>query len=450
MPIPNSNFPAKFVWGAATAAPQIEGAAFSGGKGESIWDRFCRKPGKVLNGDTLDVACDHYNRYGEDFALMRSLGIRNYRLSIAWPRIYPNGDGAVNQAGLDFYHRLFDSMAKNAITPYVTLFHWDLPQALEDRGGWTSRVTVDAFATYADTVVKAFAGKVKHWITLNEVRCFTVLGYGPEPTKAPGRSESPQVVNQTFHHALVCHGHGVRAVRAHGGKGARVGITDNCDVSIPVTETKADIGAANAWFVEKNLHVLDPIYRGSYSKAYLRREGANAPVVAPGDFKLISAPTDFLGLNLYTGFFVRARKGAKYEVVPLPGNFPRADSKWLNLIPQTAYWGLRFAHENYGPKAIYITENGCGYDAEPVEKGEVLDLHRREFLRGYLREVRRAIADGVPVRGYFVWSFLDNYEWEDGYTRRFGIVHVDFGTQKRTPKLSSRYYSDVIRLNRIV
>jgi beta-glucosidase len=450
MPKPNLTFPKNFVWGAATAAPQIEGAAFADGKGESIWDRFCRKPGMVLNGDTLDVACDHYSRFDQDFALMRSLGIRSYRLSISWPRIFPNGDGPLNQVGLDFYHRLFASMAKHRITPYVTLFHWDLPQALEDRGGWTSRVTVDAFATYADTVVKAFGAKVKNWITLNEIRCFTVLGYGPGAFKAPGRVEPPQVVNQTFHHALVCHGHGVRAVRAFGGKGARVGITDNCDVCIPVTETKADIAAAKAWYVEKNLHILDAIYRGGYSKDYLKRVGRDAPVVAPGDFKLISAPTDFLGLNIYTGYFVRAAKGAKYEVLALPKNFPRADSKWLFLMPQAIYWGLRFAHECYKAKGIYVTENGCGYDAEPVANGEVIDLHRREFLRSYLGELHRAISDGVPVKGYFVWSFMDNFEWEDGYTRRFGIVHVDFATQKRTPKLSSRYYSDVIRHNRVL
>jgi beta-glucosidase len=450
MPSSNSTFPRNFIWGAATAAPQIEGGAFSEGKGESIWDRFSRQPGKVHNGDTLDVACDHYHRFAEDFALMRSLGIRSYRLSIAWPRIFPAGDGAVNQAGLDFYHRMFDSMAKNGITPWVTLFHWDLPQSLEDRGGWASRVTVDAFATYADTVVKAFAGKVKHWITLNEIRCFTELAYGPRAIKAPGRVLTPQKLNQTFHHALLCHGHGVRAVRAYGGKGAQVGITDNCDVCAPVTETPADIKAANAFFVEKNLHVLDAIAKGRYSKDYLKRVGKDAPLVAPGDFKLISAPTDFLGINIYTGNFIRARKGAKYEVVPLPENYPRADSKWLFLMPQVIYWGLRFARDNYGAKAIYVTENGCGYDNEPVEKGEVCDLHRREFLRSYLRELHRAIQDGVPVKGYFVWSFMDNFEWEDGYTRRFGIVHVDFATQKRTPKLSSRYYSEVIRQNRVV
>jgi beta-glucosidase len=450
MPSPDTSFPENFVWGVATAAPQIEGAAFADGKGESIWDRFSRIPGKVFNGDTLDTACDHYNRFGEDFALMRSLGIRNYRLSIAWPRIFPKGDGAVNQPGIDFYHRLFDAMAANGITPWVTLFHWDLPQALEDRGGWTSRITVDAFGVYADTVIAAFAGKVKHWITLNEIRCFTILGYSSKGKKAPGRSESNRVVNQTFHNALVCHGLGVRAVRRHGGPGAKVGLTDNCDSCVPVTETEADIAAANAWFVERNLHILDPIYRGSYSEDYLKCVGSDAPKVEPGDFALIGAPTDFLGLNIYTGDFVRAKKGAKYEEMTLPASYPRADSQWLFIMPQVVYWATRFAYENYGPKEIFITENGCGYNEEPVINGEVIDLHRREFLRGYLREMQRAIADGVPVKGYFLWSFMDNYEWEDGYTRRFGIVHVDFATQKRTPKLSARYYADVIRLNRIV
>jgi beta-glucosidase len=450
MSSPTPTFPAGFVWGAATAAPQIEGAAFSDGKGESIWDRFSRVPGRVLNGDTLDVACDHYRRYGEDFALMRSLGIRHYRLSIAWPRIYPKGDGAINRAGLDFYSRLVDSLAENGITPWVTLFHWDLPQALEDRGGWASMATVDAFAAYADTVVAALSGRVKNWITLNEIRCFTVLGYGVGGYKAPGRTEPESVVNQTYHHALLCHGHAVRAVRAHGGAGAQVGITDNCDVCIPVTETPGDIAAANAWFADKNLHILDPIYRGGYSDAYLARVGADGPRVTPGDFKLISAPTDFLGLNIYTALFVRAAADGRPEVVPLPRAYPKADSPWLHLAPQAIYWGLRLAHEHYGAKAIYVTENGCGYDNEPVVGGEVRDLHRREFLRNYLREMQRAIADGVPAKGYFVWSFMDNFEWEDGYTRRFGIVHVDFKTQRRTPKLSAHYYSEVMRLNQVV
>ncbi|MCR6654704.1 MAG: GH1 family beta-glucosidase [Opitutus sp.] len=449
MQSPVSSFPADFTWGVATAAPQIEGAAFADGKGESIWDRFARIPGKVHGGDTLDVACEHYTRFREDFALMRELGIKNYRLSLAWPRIFPNGDGALNQAGLDFYHRLFDAMAENGITPWVTMFHWDLPQSLEDRGGWASRVTVDAFATYADTIVKAFAGKVKHWITLNEIRCFTLLAYG-FGGKAPGRKLSAAELNQTYHHALLCHGHGVRAVRQFGGAGAQVGLTDNSDICFPVSETEADIAAAKAWYAQRNEHLLGAIYGGGYSDAYLKRCGADAPKVQAGDFDLISAPTDFLGLNLYTGTFVRAGANGQPEELTLPPAYPKADSPWLHLAPQVMYWGTRLAQETYGVKAIYITENGCGYNDEPVVNGEVLDLHRREYLRNHLRELERAIRDGVRVRGYFVWSFMDNYEWEDGYERRFGIVHVDFTTQKRTPKLSARYYSQVIRENRIV
>lgn len=446
----SSPFPDTFVFGVAAASAQIEGAAFADGKGESIWDHFARIPGKVAHGDTLDEACDHYHRFDDDFALMASLGVKNYRLSIAWPRIYPQGDGELNPAGLAFYHRLLDSMARNGITPWVTLFHWDLPQALEDRGGWTSRVTVDAFARYADTVVREFGHRVKNWITLNEIRCFTMLAYG-YGTKAPGRRESDAVVNQTFHHALLCHGHGVRAVRAFGGEGARVGLTDNCDVSVPVTETPADIAAAKAWFIDKNLHVLGAIHRKGYAPQYLARGGADAPQVQPGDFDLISLPTDFLGLNIYTATYVRAgRDGQPYEALSLPPNYPRADSPWLNLVPQAIYWATRMCHELYGHGSIYITENGCGYNDEPVVNGEVIDLHRRDYLRNHLREVHRAIADGVPVDGYFLWSFIDNYEWEDGYQRRFGIVHCNFETQARTPKLSAHYYADVMRTRTVL
>lgn len=446
----SSLFPPTFTFGVAAASAQIEGAAFEDGKGESIWDRYARIPGKVANGDTLDIACDHYHRFDEDFALMQSLGVKHYRLSIAWPRIYPQGDGPLNPAGIDFYHRLFDSMARHGITPWVTLFHWDLPQALEDRGGWTARVTVDAFARYADTVVRAFSGVVKHWITLNEIRCFTLLAYSLG-IKAPGRRESAQVVNQTYHHALVCHGHAVTAVRRHGGAGARVGLTDNCDVCVPVTETPDDIAAARAWFADKNLHILGAIHGKGYADTYIQRAGGDAPRVDASDFGLISQPTDFLGLNIYTATYVRAgRDGQAWQALELPTHYPRADSPWLNLVPQAIYWAPRLCHELYSHTSIYITENGCGYDDEPVVNGEVLDLHRRDYVRSHLREVHRAIADGVPVDGYFLWSFIDNYEWEDGYRRRFGIVHCDFDTLVRTPKLSARYYADVMRTRAIL
>jgi beta-glucosidase len=443
------SFPEKFVWGAAMAAPQIEGAAFEDGKGESVWDRFSRVPGRTFQGHTPDVACDHYHHFNEDFALMRQLGVKHYRLSLAWPRIFPSGDGAVNQAGLDFYHRLFDAIIEAGITPWVTLFHWDLPQALEDRGGWVSEVTVAAFAKYAEVVVRAFQGKVKHWITLNEIRCFTRFGYG-FGGKAPGRKVAPAELNQTYHHALLCHGHALRAVREHGGAGARVGLTDNSDICLPATETARDIAAARTWYAERNEHLLGAIYGCGYSAAYLQRCGNDAPKVRAGDFDLISQPTDFLGLNLYTGPFVRAGAEGKPEELLLPARYPKADSSWLHLAPQVMYWGTRLAQETYGVKSIYITENGCGYNDEPVIKGEVMDLHRKEFLRTHLRELKRAIDDGVPVHGYFVWSFMDNFEWEDGYERRFGIVHVDFATQKRTPKYSASYYSAVMAANRVL
>ena len=442
-------FPAKFIWGVATAAPQIEGAAFAEGKGASIWDTFSRLPGAVHHGDTLDVACDHYHRFDQDFALMRELGIRHYRLSLAWPRIVPDGDGAVNQAGLDFYHRVFDSLERHGITPWVTMFHWDLPQGLENHGGWRVRGVVDAFARYADIIVRAYGDRVKNWITLNEILCFTKLGYGTGQ-KAPGAHESDAVVNQTYHHALVCHGHGVRAVREHGGRGARVGLTDNPIVPVPLDLSPRHIAAARRAFVAENIRVLDPVFRGRYAASYLRAAGAAAPKVQRGDFQLIARSTDFIGLNLYTGHFVRAGRGGRVERLPFSDQFPRADSGWLYLLPQSLYWGPRFFNEVYGRLPIYITEHGAGYDNEAVVHGEVRDLHRRECLRNYLRELRAAMADGAPVKGYFLWSFMDNFEWEDGYERGFGIVHNNFVTQQRTPKLSAHWYARVIRENAVI
>ncbi|MEO7600333.1 MAG: GH1 family beta-glucosidase [Opitutus sp.] len=443
----SSSFPDDFVWGVAMAAPQIEGAALHDGKGESVWDRFAITPGKVLNGDRPTVACDHYHRYAEDFALMRDLGVKHYRLSIAWPRIFPRGDRSLNQAGLDFYRRLLDSLAAHGITPWVTMFHWDQPQHREDAGGWRTREIVDAFAHYADTIVRAFP-EVKNWITLNEISCFTRLGYGGG-NKAPGVNEGAAVVNQTFHHALLCHGHGVRAVREYGHPDARVGLTDNPIVPIPITETPDNIAVARSLFIEENIRVLDPIYRRRYADSYLASAGEAQPKVQSGDFDLISLRTDFLGLNLYAGVFVRAEDGQARKL-SFPQHYPRADSPWLWLTPQTLYWGPRHVADIYGEKSLYITENGCGYDDEPVVDGECLDLHRRDYLRSYLGELRRAIHDGVPVHGYMLWSFMDNFEWQDGYQRRFGVCHVDFKTQQRTPKLSAKWYAAVMRENRIL
>jgi beta-glucosidase len=355
----------------------------------------------------------------------------------------------VNQKGVDFYDRLIDSMLKHGITPWVTMFHWDLPQALEDEGGWCVRGVCDAFATYAETIVRAYADRVKNWITLNEIFCFTTLGYGGGD-KAPRTNEGAAIVNQTYHHALICHGHGVRAVREHGGRGARVGLTDNSQVTVPLSETPEDIAAARALFIEKNTRILEPIYRGRYSPAYLRAAGNARPKWEKGDFDLITLPTDFLGLNIYTGEFVRAGKRGKPEILPFTPNYPRADSPWLNLVPESMYWGPRWVRDIYGVKAIYITENGAGYDDAPPVNGEVLDVHRRNYVRACLLELHRAIAERVPVRGYFLWSFMDNFEWQDGYARRFGVVYNDFKTQKRTPKLSALWYQRVMAENRLL
>jgi beta-glucosidase len=442
-------FPKNFTWGVSSAAPQIEGASFVDGKGESVWDRFAKKKGNILNGDKLDPACEHYRRYKGDFRLMRDLGIKHYRLSLAWPRIFPEGSGKLNQRGMDYYNRLIDTMLENGIQPWVTMFHWDLPQALEDKGGWRSRVVPEAFARYADTIVSDLGDRVKNWITVNEIRCFTVQAYGAFG-KAPGGSERGQVLNQTIHNALLCHGHGVRAVREFGGKGAKCGLSDNCETVIPVTESASDVAAAHEWFAEANMAILDPIYRGSYSDSYLKACGRAKPKVEKGDFDLIGMKTDFLGLNIYAGLFVRRGADGRPEILHPSASYPRTDSPWLHLAPRALYWAPRLVADVYKVKNLYITENGCGYDDDDVKGGECLDLHRVEYLRSYLKELHHSIADGTPVRGYFVWCFLDNFEWTDGYTRRFGIVHNNFRTQRRTPKLSAHWYSSIIKANRLL
>lgn len=447
---PHLPFPEQFIWGYASAAPQIEGASALHGKGPSIWDAYASIPGKIRGGDNLSVACDHYHLYPQDLALLRGLGARHYRLSIAWPRLYPDGEGPLNQAGLDYYQRLIDACLAEGITPWVTLFHWDLPDALERKhGGWRSRRIPEFFGRYADTVVKALGDRVKNWITINETVCFTRLAYGGH-NKAPGLHEPDSVVNQTFHHALLAHGHGVRAVRQHGGPDARVGITDNPAVIVPVTETDADIAAAREVFASANERVLGTIHRSGYSPSLLAADGRDAPRWEPGDFGLISAPTDFLGLNIYSGAWVQADPDGRPRTLPFPPSYPRADSPWLHHLPQALYWGPRFCAELYQPRSIYITENGAGYDDPPPVQGEINDLHRRDLVRNYLRELHRAVGDGVPVHGYFLWSFMDNFEWQDGYARRFGAVYCDFGTQLRTPKLTARWYREVMTRNALV
>lgn len=443
------HFPPHFAWGVATAAAQIEGAAREDGKGESIWDKFAAQPGKVFNGDTPAVACDHYHRYREDFQLMKELGVRNYRLSVAWPRILPGGRGAVNEKGLEFYDRVIDALLENSITPWVTLFHWDLPQALEDEGGWRVQSTVEAFGNYADIVVRRLGDRVTNWMTVNELPSFIGHGYGIG-MHAPGARETPKMLNQCYHHALLAHGEGVRAVREHGGSAARVGMAHNPETPVPVTETEADIAAARAMYARRTAQIMAPMFKGAYPAEWLELMGANQPDVAPGDLELISQPNDFLGLNLYGGSFCRAGTDGEPQHLPLPKDYPRANLDWLNITPQVIYWGVRHAAEYYGIKEFYITENGMSQEDAPNEQGEVWDLGRREFYRNYLLSMQRAINEGYPVKGYFAWSFMDNYEWAEGYAKRFGLVHVDYQTQKRTPKLSAGWYSKVIAQNKVL
>jgi beta-glucosidase len=452
-------FPKDFVWGVAASAPQIEGAATADGKGESVWDRFAATPGKILNGDTPAAACDHYHRFRDDFALMRDLGIRHYRLSLAWPRIIPDGDGAINQPGLDYYKCLLDSMADNGITPWVTMFHWDLPHSLEAHfGGWRSRRTVDAFARYADTIVRALGDRISNWFTLNEIIAFTRNAYGIG-RNAPGLREPEAVVNQTYHHALLCHGHGVRAVREHGAPQSKVGLVNNPAIPIPLRpENPEDVAAAREVFIDDNIRVHDPIYNRAYTDRYLRLfNQSGKPAAMPGDFDLIALPTDFIGLNIYAGFFVRAGHaptapaaapgGTTAGRLPFSRSYPKTDCAWHELTPQAIYWGARFMAGIFGEKQLYITENGFGYNDDTVVDGEILDLHRQTQLHEHLLATHRAIGAGMPIRGYFLWSFMDNFEWGAGYSVRFGIVHTDYATQRRTPKLSARWYADVLRNN---
>ncbi len=444
-------FPDDFVWGVAAASAQIEGASIEDGKGESIWDRFAAAPGKIKNGDTPAIACDHYHRYPADAALMRTLGIRHYRLSVAWPRVVPDGDGAINARGLDFYDRLIDTLHAHDVTPWVTLFHWDLPQALENRGGWLNRETAEAYRRYAETVVRRLADRVANWFTVNEIPCFIGNGYG-NGYFAPGRRVGTRELNQAYHHALLAHGHGVAAVRSWGGPGARVGLVHNHLPAppIPVTETEPDIAAARAEYERTNRQLMGPLFLGEYPDAFLLDAGADAPEIAPGDLALIAQPTDYLGLNVYAGDFVRAGVDGQPEVLPFPRDYPEGLFPWLKLTPQSLYWAVRHAADVYGVKSFYKTECGATYDDEPTPSGEIIDLHRREYLREYLISLHRAVSEGLDVRGYFVWSLLDNFEWAEGFEKRFGIIHVDYATQRRTPKLSARWYSQVVRENRVL
>lgn len=443
-------FPRSFEWGAATAAYQIEGAYQEEGRGMSIWDTFARTPGKVLHLHNGDHACDSYHRYEEDVALMKALGIKTYRFSVAWPRIIPDGTGEVNRAGLDYYHRLVDSLIANGIEPMCTLYHWDLPQTLQDNGGWENRATIDAFVRYAEVMFKEFSGKITKWLTINEPWCVSILS-NYMGDHAPGKKDF-QAALDVAHHLLVAHGKSVQRFRELGIEGG-IGIAPNAEWFEPYTESEADVAAAKrrnayfqGWFYE-------PVFKGAYPAdivAWYEQKGFQVKIL-PGDMEAINEKIDFVGLNYYTGGVVKA--GSAGDVADLEGLLEikhidtqmfKTDFDW-NIFPEGFYNVLNWIKEVSDNTPIYITENGACYDNVEIIDGKVPDPGRVNFLHKHLIQVHRALENGIDVRGYMCWSLLDNFEWAFGYTKRFGLVHVDFETFARTPKDSYYWYQQAIR-----
>ncbi|MEU8043828.1 GH1 family beta-glucosidase [Micromonospora echinofusca] len=456
---PPLTFPPGFLWGAATAAYQIEGAAAEGGRTPSIWDTFSHTPGRVVEGHTGDVACDHYHRMGSDVALMAELGLKSYRFSVSWPRVQPGGTGPANAEGLDFYRRLVDELLGHGIEPWLTLYHWDLPQPLEDAGGWPARDTAARFADYATLVADALGDRVRYWTTLNEPWCSAFLGYG-SGVHAPGRSDGADAV-RAGHHLMLGHGLAVQALRA-ARPSAEVGVTVNLYPVTPASDAPADVDAARRIDGLANRFFLDPLLRGSYP-ADLMADLAGVTDfghVRDGDLATISTPLDVVGVNYYSRHVVAApvpdAEPEPYWRAPScwPGSedvrfvtrgVPVTDMNWEIDAPGLVET-LRRVHEEYTDLPLYVTENGSAFVDEVVD-GRVDDVDRLAYFDAHLRAAHEAIEAGVPLRGYFAWSLMDNFEWAWGYTKRFGMVHVDYDTQVRIPKSSARWYAEVIRRN---
>jgi beta-glucosidase len=447
-------FPDGFVWGAATAAYQIEGAARDDGRGPSIWDTYSRTPGRVYRGHTGDVACDHYHRYAEDVALMADLGLASYRYSVSWPRIQPDGTGPVNTRGLDFYDRLTDELLGKGIDPVVTLYHWDLPQTLEDGGGWTSRETAEAFAEYARIVHTRLGDRVKTWTTLNEPWCSAYLGYG-SGRHAPGVAD-PAAAFAAVHHLMLGHGLAAQQLRAAGAQS--VSITLNPAVVLPVDpDSAADLEAVRIVDGVDNRIFFDPLLRGQYPADVLDHidRFTDLAWLREGDEAIIHQPIDVLGVNFYSPAYVSAQPGATGSA-EVPGSAgiafrapvgPVTDMNW-QIEPSALTRLLERISTDYPGTPLLITENGAAYpDGPDPDTGRIHDTNRIAYLDGHLRACHEAISRGVDLRGYFVWSLMDNFEWSEGYAKRFGIVHVDYATQQRTPKDSARWYREVIRRN---
>jgi len=448
-PMGVSPFPHDFAWGVATAAYQVEGAATEDGRGPSVWDVFSRKPGAVFEGHTGDVACDHYHRYKEDVALMKTLGAKAYRFSVSWTRVLPEGAGAPNPKGFDFYNRLLDELGKVGIQPLCTLFHWDFPQALYTRGGWLNRDVAGWFADYAALVASKLGDRVKHWLTQNEPQCFIGLGMR-DGVHAPGdRLKDPQYLTAA-HNSMRAHGKAVQALRAHAKPDAKIGFAWSTQLTQPQSEMPGDIEAAraavfavrdrNPW---NNSWWMDPVLLGRYPEDGLKLFGKDMPAFPAADLDEMKQPLDFIGMNIYKADTWRQGKDGKPEQVTLPPGYPRSAVDWQPISPGCMYWGPRYFHEKY-KLPMSVTENGLSTRDQVFLDGKVHDPQRIDFMHRSLLELGRAVREGLPITGYYAWSILDNFEWADGYKQRFGLVYVDYQTQKRIPKDSFDWYRQVI------
>ncbi len=433
-----ADFGSDFLWGCSTSAFQIEGAGQEDGRVPSIWDAFCEQPGKIRDGSNALVACDHYHRWPQDLDLCRDLGLNAYRFSIAWPRVYSGMGVKPNQAGLDFYARLVDGMLERGLAPWATLYHWDLPQSLQEQGGWAYRATIDAFTEFADTMSRHLGDRVKHWITHNEPWCTAMHGH-MDGMHAPGLRDVPTAL-QVCHNVLVSHGQAMRVIRANVAD-AKVGIALSLHPIEAATNTPADQAAALRHDSFRNRWFLDPLYGRGYPAETLSLLGTAAPVVLAGDMEAIAAPTDFLGVNYYFPEVVSDAPDCGFlrTQVIHPGGRERTDFGW-EVAPHGLTALLQRIARDYAPAVMYVTENGSSYDDVVTADGSIDDQGRRHYLVRHLEALRAARAAGVPVEGYFAWSLLDNFEWAEGYLRRFGLAHVDFSTQRRTLKRSGQWY----------
>ena len=444
-------FPKGFVWGAASASYQIEGAAREDGKGPSVWDMFCRKQGAVWKNQNGDVACDYYHRWKEDVSLMKEIGLKGYRFSISWTRVLPEGVGQVNAKGLDFYDRLVDGLLAAKVQPWATLFHWDYPYRLYCRGGWLNSASSDWFAEYTALVVDRLSDRVKHWMTLNEPQCFVGLGHS-SGIHAPGDKLGFAEILRIAHNVLLAHGKAVKAIRARSKEEPRIGYAPVGVVSIPASRSMRDIRAAHeAMFrivgkeIWNNTWWLEPVLKGKYPEDGLKLFEAEMPPIRAGDMETMHQPLDFFGVNIYLGQTVRAGKDGRPETVPPPLGHALTAYRWA-VTPDSLYWGPKFYWERY-KLPLVVTENGMsGADWISLD-GKVHDPQRIDFLQRYLLSLRGAIADGVDVRGYFQWSLTDNFEWAEGVKERFGLIFLDYATQKRILKDSALWYRKVIAGN---